>query len=80
MSRSAYMTIRLLPSTLIILAVQFGMQLWLMKRAMPPFLVASMTVSSSIRNEITAADAALKVSVLAKLSNLLPDFPRRHTQ
>ena len=43
------MTMRLFPSTLMIFAVQLGMQLWLMKRAIPPFLVASTTVQSSMR-------------------------------
>lgn len=49
MSLKAYITIRLLPSTLMILAVQLGVQLWLMNLAMPPRFVASMTVFSSIR-------------------------------
>ena len=48
-SLKAYITIRLLPSTLIILAVQLGVQLWLINRAIPPRFVASMTVFSSIR-------------------------------
>lgn len=50
MSLRAYITIRLLPSTLMILAVQLGVQLWLINLAIPPLLVASITVFSSMRN------------------------------